>query len=227
LTFELPTSREETISLAQGNNPNVVAAEFSETAARSAVDEARGEMLPSANLRGTLSRTYDASTQIERSDGASVTAQVTIPLYQAGATAARVREARQTASQRRIQIEESRRQVVENAIRAWEGLTTARATIQSRQSQVRAAEIALEGVRQEALVGSRTTLDTLDAEQELLDARVELVRVQRDEMVAAFSVLSTVGQLTAHRLTLPVQYYDYEAHYKRVRDKWWGTEINE
>jgi TolC family type I secretion outer membrane protein len=227
LTFELPTSREETISLAQGNNPNVVAAEFSETAARSAVDEARGEMLPSANLRGTLSRTYDASSQIERSDGASVTAQVTIPLYQAGATAARVREARQTASQRRIQIEESRRQVVENAIRAWEALTTARATIQSRQSQVRAAEIALEGVRQEALVGSRTTLDTLDAEQELLDARVELVRVQRDEMVAAFSVLSTVGQLTAYRLSLPVQYYNYEAHYKLVRDKWWGTDINE
>ena len=79
--------------------------------------------------------------------------------------------------------------MVENAIRAWEGLTTARATIQSRQSQVRASDIALEGVRQEALVGSRTTLDTLDAEQELLDARVQLVQAQRDEMVAAFSVV--------------------------------------
>ncbi|WP_158045572.1 TolC family outer membrane protein [Skermanella pratensis] len=227
LRFDLPATREETISLAESNNPGVVAAEYSETAARNAVDQVRGEMLPSANLRGTVSRVYEPSSQADRSDGASVTASVTIPLYQAGSTAARVREARQTASQRRIQIEEARRQVVENAIRAWEGLTTARATIQSRQSQVRASEIALEGVRQEALVGSRTTLDTLDSEQELLDARVELVRAQRDETVAAFAVLESTGQLTARQLGLQVNYYDHEKHYKQVRDKWWGTDIDE
>ena len=117
--------------------------------------------------------------------------------------------------------------MVETAIRAWEGLTTARATIESRQSQVRSSEIALEGVRQEALVGSRTTLDTLDSEQELLDARVQLVRAQRDEMVAAFSVLSATGQLSARRLGLKVPFYDQEKHYKQVRGKWWGTDINE
>ena len=148
-------------------------------------------------------------------------------LYQAGSTESRVREARQTAGQRRIQIEESRRQVVENAIRAWEGLTTARATIDSRQSQVRASEIALEGVRQEALVGSRTTLDTLDSEQELLDARVQLVQAQRNEMVAAFSVLSATGQLSARQLGLKVPFYDHTKHYKQVRGKWWGTDIDE
>ncbi|EWY42240.1 membrane protein [Skermanella stibiiresistens SB22] len=227
LRFDLPATREETVSLAESNNPSVVAAEFTETAARNAVDQVRGELLPSANLRGTLSRTYEPSSSADRSDGASVTASVTIPLYQAGSVEARVREARQTASQRRIQIEEARRQVVENAIRAWEGLTTARATIESRQSQVRSSEIALEGVRQEALVGSRTTLDTLDSEQELLDARVELVRAQRDETVAAFSVLSATGQLTARQLGLQVKLYDHESHYKQVRDKWWGTDINE
>jgi outer membrane protein TolC len=164
---------------------------------------------------------------VDRRDSASVTANVTIPLYQAGSTESRVREARQTAGQRRIQIEESRRLVVETAIRAWEGLTTARATIESRQSQVRSSEIALEGVRQEALVGSRTTLDTLDSEQELLDARVQLVQAQRDEMVAAFSVLSATGQLSARRLGLRVPFYDQEKHYKQVRGKWWGTDINE
>ena len=108
------------MALAESNNPTVVAAEYSETAARNAVDAVRGEMLPSANFRGTLSRTYDASASADRQDGASVTASVTIPLYQAGSTELpTVREARQTAGQRRIQIEESRRQVVENAIRAW------------------------------------------------------------------------------------------------------------
>jgi len=227
LVFDLPASREETVALAESNNPTVIAAEYSETAARNAVDAVRGEMLPSANLRGTLSRTYDPSPNADRQDGASVTASVTIPLYQAGSTESRVREARQTAVQRRIQIEESRRQVVENAIRAWEGLTTARATIESRQSQVRSSEIALEGVRQEALVGSRTTLDTLDSEQELLDARVQLVQAQRDEMVAAFSVLSATGQLSARQLGLRVPTYDHVKHYKQVRDKWWGTDINE
>ena len=102
----------------------------------------------------------------------------------------RVREARQTAGQRRIQIEVAP-SGGRNAIRAWEGLTTARATIRSRQSQVRSSEIALEGVRQEALVGSRTTLDTLDSEQELLDARVQLVQAQRNEMVAALRAVAT------------------------------------
>ncbi|GEO41011.1 outer membrane protein/adhesin transport system outer membrane protein [Skermanella aerolata] len=227
LVFDLPSSREETVALAESNNPTVIAAEYSESAARNAVDAVRGEMLPSANLRGTLSRVYEPSSQADRQDGASVTASVTIPLYQAGSVESRVREARQTAGQRRIQIEESRRQVVENAIRAWEGLTTARATIESRQSQVRASEIALEGVRQEALVGSRTTLDTLDSEQELLDARVQLVQAQRNEMVAAFSVLSATGQLSARQLGLKVPFYDHTKHYNQVRGKWWGTDINE
>jgi len=227
LVFDLPASREETVALSESNNPIIITAEYSETAARNAVDAVRGEMLPSANLRGTLSRTYEPSVTSDRQDSASVSASVTIPLYQAGSTESRVREARQTAGQRRIQIEESRRLVVETAIRAWEGLTTARATIQSRQSQVRASDIALEGVRQETLVGSRTTLDTLDAEQELLDARVQLVQAQRNETVAAFSVLSATGQLSARRLGLKVPYYDHVKHYKQVRDKWWGTDTTD
>jgi TolC family type I secretion outer membrane protein len=227
LVFDLPASREETVSLAENNNPTVIAAQYTETAARSALDSVRGEMLPSANLRGTLSRGWDPNADTDRADTAQVTASVTVPIYQAGSTESRVREARQTAGQRRIQIEEARRQVVENAIRAWEGLTTAQGTIQSRQSQVRASDIALEGVRQEALVGSRTTLDTLDAEQELLDARVQLVQAQRDEMVAAFSALSATGQLSARLLGLKVPYYDHVKHYKQVRDKWWGTDTKD
>src|SRR3954471_10520017 len=94
LVFDLPASREETVALSESNNPIIITAEYSETAARNAVDAVRGEMLPSANLRGTLSRGWEPSVTSDRQDSASVTANVTIPLYQAGSTESRVREAR-------------------------------------------------------------------------------------------------------------------------------------
>src|SRR5690606_773136 len=104
----------------------------------------------------------------------------------------------------------------------WEALQTALAQIQSFEAQVQAAEIALEGVRQEAQVGARTVLDVLDAEQELLDAQVSLVTARRDRVVAAFQLLAAVGRLTARDLALPVTYYDVEEHYREVRGKWFG-----
>lgn len=219
-TFSLPASMQETIDLAVAANPSVVASQFTEAAARDAIDQVRGEALPSVSLRGSLQRGLETSTNAYRTDSGSVTAQLTVPLYQAGAVTSRVREATQTAGQRRIEIDQARTQTIETAIRAWQALTTSRASIQSRQAQVRAAEIALEGVRQEATVGSRTTLDVLDAEQELLNARVGLVQSQRDELVAAFQILAATGQLGARQLNLPVQAYDVEENYRSVRDRW-------
>lgn len=224
-SFVLPGSLEETVQIAEQNNPGVVASRFSQQASEAAVGQVSGELLPSLNVVGTYDRTWDAPGGGNRDD-AAIVARVTIPLYEAGATTARVREAKHTANQRRIEMDNAARQARENAIRAWEALVTARATIESRQSQVRANEIALEGVRQEAAVGSRTVLDVLDQEQELLDGRVNLVRAQRDELVAAFQVLAATGQLTAGRLSLPVQSYDYEAHYNEVRGKLWGVSID-
>jgi outer membrane protein/adhesin transport system outer membrane protein len=222
----LPASLDETVMLAQSNNPAVVAQEFVEETSRHTVERIEGERLPQVGLSAGITRAWDTQ-QLDRADIGTVTANVRIPLYQGGLTEARVREAKHEASQARIQIETARRQSSENAIRAWEALTTARAAIESRRSQVRAAEIALEGVRQEAQVGARTTLDTLNAEQELLDARVNLVSAERDETVAAFQVLAATGQLNARQLGLPVQHYDFEAHYRQVRDQWWGTDVRE
>ncbi|HZH26964.1 MAG TPA: TolC family outer membrane protein [Azospirillaceae bacterium] len=218
--FALPATLEEAVEIARGNNPAVVSAKFVEAAARDAIDQARGEGRPTVNLVARAGRNYDTSFQIDRQDAASVTAQLSIPLYTGGAVSSRIREAEQTSTQRRIQIEQAQNSAVEGAIRAWQGLTTARSSIVSRQAQVRAAEIALEGVRQEATVGARTTLDVLNAEQELLDARVNLVRAQRDELVGAFQVLSAIGQLGARQLNLPVQYYETNENYRSVRDRW-------
>src|SRR5262249_44864421 len=151
---------------------------------------------------------------------ASITARVTVPLYEAGNVYSRVRQAQQTVGQRRSELDDTRRQVTQAAANAWDSVTTGRATVESFRSQIRAAEIALEGVQQEALVGSRTVLDVLNAEQELFTARVNLVRAQHDEIVAEFDLGQQIGRLTAIDLKLPVEIYDVNKNYNSVRNKW-------
>ena len=136
-----------------------------------------------------------------------------------------MRGAKQTAARRRNERNQAVRDAVEEATRWWEALQTSRAQIESFTAEVRSTKIALEGVEQEALVGSRTVLDVLDAKQEHLDARVSLVRAKRDEIVATFQVRATVGSLTAKSLDLPVTYYDPTRHYDSIRNKWFGLRI--
>lgn len=229
--FKLPSNLDEVVEMARTNNPSVLSAVYSEAAQREAVDQQYGRLMPSVSLSAQASRTWDpgrsSGIELDRTDSAQIAAQLTIPLYQAGLPEALVREAKHTANQARLQIEDSRRQSTESAISAWQSLQTARASIESYQSQISAAEIALEGVRQEAQVGSRTVLDVLNQEQELLNARVNLVRAQRNEMVAAFTVLGAVGQLSARQLNLAVSHYDAEEHYNNARGKWIGTGVPE
>ena len=218
----LPANLKAVIELSLSQNPNILAASFAERAAQRRVREVFGELLPSVQLNASVSHSEETNSRSGESDRAQILAEVTIPLYQQGAVSSRVREAKQTANQRRIEVEESRRRTEQEAISAWEGLQTARAQIRSFEFGVRSAEIALEGVRQENAVGARTILDILDAEQELLDAQVDLVRAERDETVAEHLVLGAIGRLTARDLELPVDVYDPEQDYKRVRGSWFG-----
>jgi TolC family type I secretion outer membrane protein len=221
----LPANEEETVSLARANAPSVFVARFNERAARDDVRVNSSDFLPVVDIEGALTRRDEASSPRSRSETASVTARLTVPLYQAGGVASRVRQAKQVAAQRRRELDRTIRDVVERATRGWEALATARAQIKSFTAEVRAATIALEGVEQEASVGSRTILDVLDAEQELLDAKVNLVRAERDEVVAAFDLVAAIGDLTAKKLALPVKLYDLGAHYRAVRNKWIGSGI--
>lgn len=207
-------------------NPNVVAAAFNEKAARDSVDVIAGELLPTVNLQSTVARAEETQTRGFDRDTASIQLTFAIPLYQQGLVEARVREAKQVAGQRRIEMEDARRRAQEDTTRAWEALNTARARINAIQAQIRAAEVALEGVIQESRVGSRTVLDVLDSEQELLNAKVQLVQSQRDEVVAAFQLTSATGQLTALKLGLPVEVYDPTVNYAETRGRWWGTSVN-
>lgn len=223
LPQNLPRSENEARD-ATANHPDVIAAGFQERAAKDDVDLVTGEKLPTVNLNGNLIRDTEASTRGFQRDTASVTVSVSVPLYQAGQTDARVREAKQVAGQRRLELDEQKRRTQESARRNWEALTTARARIQAFQAQIRAAEIALDGVEQEARVGLRTVLDVLDAEQELFNAKVNLVGAQRDEIVASYQLASAVGRLSAAELALPVEIYDPARYYNESRERWTGTD---
>ncbi len=220
----LPAAENDAVALAIARNPNVLSASFAEKAAQYRVREVAGELLPSLQLRATATRNDDSIRRNTTTEQGEILAEVTVPIYQQGTVSSRVRQAKQVSSQRRLEIEEQRRRAEQEAISAWKSLQTARAQIVSFESGVRAAEIALEGVRQENQVGARTILDILDAEQELLDAQVNLVRSQRDAVVAGFQILGATGRLTAQDLGLPVALHDPDQDYRKVRNSWFGLD---
>jgi len=220
----LPASRDEALSLAANNNYNVIAGTFTELAAKDNVELVRGQLLPQVNIIGDLSRSYSPSITLNtaREDTASVVAQVTVPLYEGGAIYSQTRAAQQAVGARRSQVDDARRQAVQQASQAWDTLNSARASIKSFSVAVRAAQIALAGTQQEALVGSRTVLDVLISEQQLFTTQSQLVSADHDAAVAEFNVAAATGRLIAPQLHLPVQLYDMEKHYKAVKDKLLG-----
>lgn len=218
---ELPANEAQAQELAAAN-PNIATAQYTLAAAKDDVDVAFSRLLPQVDLRASASYANEPSSNLAWQRDGSIGVQVTVPLYQGGAEYSQVRQNKQIARQRDEQLVSTQRSVAENVTTAWETLQTSTSNIQSRQAQVRANRIALEGVEQEAQVGSRTVLDVLDAEQELFGSQVELVRAQANEAIAAYALLASVGQLTADRLELPVERYDAEAYYKENRSRLFG-----
>jgi outer membrane protein len=220
----LPATRDEVLALASTNNPNVISAGFAEAAARDNIDVVRGQLLPQVSIVGDLNRSYSPSITLgaAREDTASVVAQVTMPLYEGGAIYSQTRQAEQLVGQRRSQVDDARRAAVQTATQSWETLMSARAAVASFGAAVKAAQIALEGTQQEALVGSRTVLDVLISEQQLFTTESQLVGAQHDSAVAEYNVAAATGRLVAPELNLPVKLYDMESHYRSVKDKWLG-----
>jgi len=219
----LPKTLEEAIAQAEKENPLVVAATYNEKGASASIDNARGGLYPEVNVIADATRGYDQSTVYDgRTAQTRLLGQLTIPLYTAGADYARLKAAKETSTQRKLEVDEARRIAREQAVSAWESLQAARASVEAREAQRTAAELALEGVRKESDVGTRTTLDILDAEQELLDARASHVTAQRDVKVASLQLLSAIGQMTAESLALKTPYYDPAENYRKVDGAWFG-----
>jgi outer membrane protein len=213
----LPRSLEIAIESALRLNPSLVAARENQLAAEAGIDLAISGLLPNVNLSASYTRGENNQTNIvvntdRDTEAGRVGIGATVPLYQGGGEYASIRQAKQINSQNRLLATLGERQAVEAVTNAWEGLAAARASIQSAEQQVRASEIAYEGVRQEAEVGARTTLDVLNAEQALLNAKATLITNQSNVYIAAYSLLAAMGTLSATDLGLPVEVYDPVPH---------------
>ena len=218
----LPASEKAALDIASRTHPLVVAASASEKAADYAVKRQYGGLGPTVTVGASYTKNYDRFLPGDEASATAIRADLRLPIYQAGVQASVVRQAKQRRSQFRIQEIAAERQVHELVRNAWESYREASARIISTLDQLEANEIALEGVRQEADVGSRTILDVLDAEQELLDARVNNATAVRDRMVAAYNLLSSMGKLNAKDLVLNVDIYDAEEKSKSVENKIYG-----
>ncbi len=222
--LKLPTRTEQDASrLASSNNPNVVAALFNDASAKDNFDLAYSALMPNLSLQGSVFRNENQVQNGLIGQGGQVLANLSWPIYQGGSEYAAIRQARQQEQQARKQLEDARRTAVQQAVSSWETYTAQKATITSNRAAIRSNEIALEGVQREAIVGSRTTLDVLNAEQLLLNSRVTLVQSLANYVIASYSVASAVGRLTASDLNLSVPLYSVTAYYKAVKDRWIGT----
>lgn len=196
----LPETLNDAVSYAESNNRNVLRAKFVTMAARDDVDSVKGELLPQISALSSAGRVYDQSDFIDEQDRLTVGINASIPLYEAGATQVRMREAKKRANQRYLEVIEARQLAKEEAVANWETLQAARAEIKARESQIEAARVAQEGVQYEVELGERTILDKLNANQELMDAEVNLATAKRNEIVAQFALAQVLGLLVPQNL---------------------------
>ncbi len=215
------------IERSRTEHPAITTAAYNVDVAVFQVKIAEGALAPSLNAVGNVQKSYGStgSLAVIESLSASIAAQLSVPIYQGGVEYAVIRQAKETLGQRRLDLDTARDQVQSTVTQAWGQLDAAKAQIISTQAQVTAAEIALNGVREEARVGQRTTLDVLNAQQVLVNARVALVTAQRDRVVASYTVLAAVGSLSPQILGLNIEVYDPMIHYQQVRDAWGGVRI--
>ena len=215
-------TEQEATALAAHNNPTVITALFNDAAAKDAVDVAFAQLLPQVSIQGQMFEQSQSSAQFGEQSGYQIVASLSVPIYQGGAEYSAVRQAKQTAQQTNRLVDDARRTVVQTAVQSWETLVAAKAAAASLREQIRANQIALEGVEREAIVGSRTTLDVLNAQQTLFQSQTNLVNALSQLITASYQVAAAVGRLTARDLHLPVPLYDDTAYYNAVKDKWVG-----
>jgi outer membrane protein len=220
----LPVQNQRQVAaMAAVNNPTVVQAQFTQSAASDGVNIAWSKLMPQLSVQGLLFKQINQSEADFISNGAEVVASLTVPIYQGGSEYATIRQAVQLRENARQEVELQRRTAIQNAEQFWETLVATRATISSTRAEIAANQIALDGTEREAIVGSRTTLDVLNAQQLLLQSQVTLVQDLANLVIASYNVGSAVGRLTARDIGLHVPLYDDNAYYDAVKNAWVGT----
>jgi outer membrane protein len=220
----LPKTLAEAISISLVEHPAIVGSLFGVDAAALNIKIIEGALYPTVGLTGQVSQRFDVAGDPVPNNSltASLMGQITVPIYDGGTTYASTRQAKEQLGQQELQTDLQRDRVRAAVVSAWGVNENSVSIIRSAKAQVAAAEIALAGVREEAKVGQRTTFDVLTAQQTLLNARVQLVSAQHDQVVASYSVLSAVGRLSTVNLGLLATQYDPKVHFDQVKDKWFG-----
>ena len=203
-------------------NPNVTSAMYGVDVAHLQVKINEGALFPNLSLQGNVQYASFPQLSIVHQFSTSVIGQLTVLLYQGGGEFSLIRQSKESLSQQRLNLDQVRNQTRQAVVQAWGQVQAAKAQIAVAQSQVASSEVALNGVREEARVGQRTTLDVLNAQQALVNARVQLVTAQHDRVVASYNLLAAVGRLSPQVLGLPTSVYDPMVHYQQVRDAWTG-----
>ncbi|WP_209437092.1 TolC family outer membrane protein [Methylobacterium variabile] len=219
----VPPTLTAAVDIGLAEHPAILAALHAVDAAEAQVKIAESSLYPTVTVSGNASQVFDQQIANTRFFQGSVIGQLTVPLYQGGAEYAQIRQAKEQVGQTRLQAELTRDQIRAGIVTAWGALEAAKARVIASQAQVQANEVALNGVREEARVGQRTTLDVLNAQQELLTARVSLIAAQRDRVVGSYQVVQTVGRLTTRFVAIPVAQYSAKQHYDQVKDLWYGV----
>jgi outer membrane protein len=217
-----PSTLAAALQIGLDQTPNVTAAMYGIDVANLQVKINEGALFPTVTLNGSAQKVWNGSlTSVEQTTW-SIGSQVTIPIYQGGGEYSLIRQSKESLTQQRLNLEQVRDQTRQTIAQAWGVVQATKAQIESAQAQVRFSETALNGVREEARVGQRTTLDVLNAQQTLVNARVTLVTAQHDRVVASYNLLNAVGFLSPERLGLATPVYDPRIHYYQVRDSWLG-----
>jgi outer membrane protein len=206
-------------------HPAVLGAGFDVDVAQTTIKVAESSLLPTIAVQASASRSKDSDTSLSTfgTDQASILGQMNLPLYDGGTAASQTRQAKEMSSQSRLVLEQVRNQARTAVVSAWVSNEGTKIALTASQSEVRAAEVALAGVRREAAGGQRTTIDVLNAQQDLTTARSRLIQAQHDRVIASYTLLSAVGRLDVHTLNLNTPDYLPEVHYHQVRDAWHGV----
>ncbi|WP_462120630.1 TolC family outer membrane protein [Methylorubrum extorquens] len=218
----VPASLDQAILIGLKEHPQILASLHAVDVAELQVKVNEGALYPQAQITGAVQQRYDQQFPGDNSVTASIVGRVNIPLYQGGAEYALIRQAKENVGRARLVADQDRDTIRASIVRTWGNLEASKAQVIASQAQVQANEVALNGVREEARVGQRTTLDVLNAQQELLSARVALIRAQRDRVVNSYDVVQAVGRLTVRFTSLPVTPYSAREHLDQVRDLWFG-----
>jgi outer membrane protein len=220
----LPKTLVEAIGISQVEHPAIVGSLHGVDAAALNIKVIEGALYPTVGLVGQVAQRFDVVGEPVPNNelSASIMGQITIPIYDGGSTYASTRQAKEQLGQQELQTDLQRDKVRAAVVSAWGVNVNSIGIIKSARAQVAAAEIALAGIREEAKVGQRTTFDVLTAQQNLLNARVQLVSAQHDQVVASYAVLSAIGRLSTRNLGLAANQYDPKVHFDQVKDKWFG-----